>query len=342
MSWVAAAVTVATTVGGAAYNSSQARKAKKSNDAMLSSAEKAGAFRPLTIPKPEMLHVPSAESILGSWRGEVTGQFPAYDAIAGKLNTSEQAAARYANQAANPQYYEALNQLTQNALTASRGELPADVKANILRQAGEDSYLRGFSYGTPSGGSGTFAGGNPADANLALRNLGLSSLDMSRYGNQLIGNVLDQSRASRGTVMSAKDVIPTTDIFTNQMNNAAIAAYNYATDKANYQAAKKNAPITAAYNKLALQMGVQQQNQALGAQASTSNAQLALSAMQALGGTFSGGTIGAGRSASNAPVGGAGYQSTYPDFTGATQANGLWYDQRGTPVADAATITAIG
>jgi hypothetical protein len=301
MSWVAAAVSVGTAVAGGVANSRSAKKAKSANNALISDAERAGAFRPLAIPKPQELHVPPAESILSSWRGEVNGQFPAYDAIADKLNVSEQDAARYANSAANPQYYGVLDQLTSNALQMSRGNIPQDVKENLLRQANNDSYLRGFSYGTPSGGSRTFAGGNEAAANLALRNLGLTSLDMMSRGDALGQQVLDQSRLSRGTVMSAKDVVPTTDIFANQANAAAIAAYNFQTDKAGYQAATKNAPINAAYNKLALQMGVTSQNNALGAQASTNNAQLAMSAMQALGGLYNtGGTLGQGRSVGNA------------------------------------------
>lgn len=302
MSWVAAAVSVGTAVGGAVYNSSQSKKAQKANNSLISQAESAGAFRPLFIPKPQELHVPPAESILSSWRGEVTNQFPAYDAIADKLNVSEQDAARYANQAANPSYYNVLDQLTTNALQMSGGRIPQDVKENLLRQANEDSYLRGFNYGTPSGQSRTFAGGNEAAANLALRNLGLTSLDMMTRGNALGQQVLDQSRLSRGTVMSAKDVVPTPQIFQDQLNASAVAQYNYATDKAGYQAARKNAPIQAAYNKLALQMGVQQQNNALSGMASANNAQLAASAMQALGGLFGGSsTLGAGRSVGNTP-----------------------------------------
>lgn len=345
MSWVAAAVTVGTAVAGGVANYSSSKKARKQNSALVSSADKAGAFRPLTIPQPERLKVPSAESILSSWRGEVTGQFPAYDAIADKLNASEQDAARYANQAANPQYYDVLSQLTANALQQSRGEIPADVRQNILDQANEDSYLRGFSYGTPAGGSRTYAGGNEAAANLALRNLGLTSLDMMQRGEALGQRVLDQSRLSRGTVMSAKDVVPTTDIFGNQMNAAAMADYNYRTDKQSYRAAVKNAPIQAAYNKLALQMGVQQQNNALSMQTASNNAALAASAMQALGGLYgTGGTIGAGKSA---PA-----TAASPDWTSSFMSSltndpavvaGAWGSPQSVnqPVASASTIRGI-
>lgn len=346
MSWVAAAVTVGTAVGGAVYNSSKAKKAQKANNAVLSDAKKAGAFRPLAIPKPVELHVPPAENILAAWRGEVTSQFPAYDRIADNLNVSEQDAARYANEASNARYYEALQQLTSNALQASKGKLPADVQANILRQANEDSYLRGFSYGTPSGGAETYAGGNPASANLALRNLGLTSLDLMKYGDALTGNVLEQSRASRGDIISAKDVTPTPQIFQDQMNASAVAQYNYASDKSNYNAARINAPIQAAYNKLALQMNIQQQNNALGMQASSNNAQLAMSALQALGGLYGGSsTLGGNRTQPTTTTNSGGYMNDIGaspfDVDTAYVQNGLWYNRQGTPVSDAATITAI-
>jgi hypothetical protein len=340
---IAAGITAAGAIGGAAINSRSASKARKANNAIVSGADKAGAFRPLAIAKPERLNVPAAESILSSWRGEVSGQFPAYDAIADKLNVSEQDAARYANTAANPNYYNVLNQLTSNALQASRGEIPADVRQNVLNQANEDSYLRGFSYGTPSGGSRSYAGGNEAAANLALRNLGLTSLDMMKYGDQLGGQVMDQSRASRGTVMSAKDVVPTSDIFGNQMNAGAMADYNYRTDKQTYTAARKNAPIQAAYNKLALQMGVQQQNNALSGMAASNNAQLAMSAAQALGSLYQPtGTIGAGRSVGNTAVSSFGTPAVGWD-TGVSDPNfnPVFTSGLNQPVASASSIRAI-
>lgn len=351
MSWIAAAVSVATAVGGAVYGSSQAKKARKRNEATLTAAEKAGAFEPLALPEPQELDVPSAEEILKSWRGEVTTFFPEYDKIGTDLNVSEQAAARYANKAANPQYYSILDQVSTNALQAGRGVIPKDVQQNILRNANEDAYLRGFSYGGPGDrGGNVFAGGNDAAANLALRNLGLTSLDMMKYGDALSGAVLEQSRAGRGQVISAKDTVPTPQIFQDQMNAEAIAQYNFATDKAAYAAGSQNAPIQAAYNKLALQMGVQGQNNALSAQSGAQNMQLALSALQALGKGFSGGssTIGGSmnRTASSSTVNpydySTGYGGNVNDFMGTGINNGLYYNQFGKPVGEAATITAVG
>lgn len=347
MSWVAAAVTVGTAIYGGVSSAQASKKARKANNALLTGAENSGAFDPLAIPKPQELKVPSAQEILSSWRGEVNGNFPAYDEIAGKLNTSEQAAARYANTAANPQYYTALDSITSNALQASSGKIPDDVRQNLLRQANEDSYLRGFNYGTPGGKSAGYAGGNDAAANLALRNLGLTSLDMMKYGDTLTQGVLDQSRQSRGSIISAKDTVPTTDIFANQMNASAIAQYNFASDKANYAAASANAPIQAAYNKLALQMGVQGQNNALAAQTTTSNTQLAMSALQALGSMYGGKgtTIG-----SNMSSGWSGNQTYTPTSTYAQVGESVFGSPAGNvyvpsntaqPVSSASTITAI-
>lgn len=296
MGTIAGTVAAVAAVGSAAYSISSAQKAKKAQRNAFNQAQEAGAFDPMALPKPQELEVPSAESILGRWRNEVTGNYPAYDKISDNFNRSEQDAARYANQQANPRYYDVLNQITGNALSASRGELPADVKAEILRNASEDSYLRGFSYGTSGGGGNVFAGGNAADANLALRNLGLSSLDMMRYGDALGQDVLGQSRSSRGRVMSAVDVSPNTQIFQDQMNAAAVAKYNYAVDKAAYKAGTENAAAYAAQNKLAFQTGVQANAQRLD-QASAQTAFSALSALGGLSGNFGGGgTIGQGLS----------------------------------------------
>jgi hypothetical protein len=141
------------------------------------------------------------------------------------------------------------------------------------------------------------------------------------------------------------------------MNASAMADYNYESDKASYAAASHNAPIQAAYNKLALQMGVGSQNAALSAQTGAQNTQLALSAMQALGGMWGGKSGGGGSTIGSnmnqAPAqaqggsligmygGGMGFTGNANDFTGATTRNGMYYNPYGTPIADAPTITAV-
>lgn len=270
------------TVASAGYGIAANSKAAKDRKAAMAQAQGSGVFDPMAIPEPTKLEVPSAPEILSSWRGEVTSKFPEYDKIAGMENQSSQAAARTANLQANPDYYTALNQLTNNALAAGKGRLPDDVKESILRNTNDNAYLQGFSYGKSGGGGNVYAGGNDAAANLALRNLGVSSLDMMKYGDSLSQGVLEQSRASRGDIVSAKDVLPTQGFFQDQMNAAAIAEYNFGTDQSMFKAGVANAPRQAGYNQLLFQTGMGGQQM----QSNAANAQLAMSALQALGGLY--------------------------------------------------------
>jgi hypothetical protein len=151
-----------------------------------------------------------------------------------------------------------------------------------LQNANEDSYLKGFSYGKTGGGGNVYAGGNDAAANLALRNLGLSSLDMMKYGNALGQDVLGQTRSSRGRVVSTMDVAPDPAMFQQQMNNAAVADYNYRTDKSSYRAGMQNAPTQAALNRLTFQTGAQTNQAAVG----QSSNRMALESLTALGSMY--------------------------------------------------------
>jgi hypothetical protein len=76
---------------------------------------------------------------------------------------------------------------------------------------------------------------------------------MMKYGNALGQDVLGQTRSSRGRVVSTMDVAPDPALFQQQMNNAAIADYNYKTDRAAYRTGSENAITQAATNKLAFQ-----------------------------------------------------------------------------------------
>jgi hypothetical protein len=167
-------------------------------------------------------------------------------------------------------------------MQAGRGVLPADVRQQILQNANEDAYLKGFSYGKSGGGGNVYAGGNDAAANIALQNLGLSSLDMMKYGNALGQDVLSQTRASRGRVTSAMDVAPQPGLFQQQMNNAAIADYNYRTDRAAYRTGSENAITQAAANKLAFQTNAQANQAAIG----QSSNRMALESLTALGNLY--------------------------------------------------------
>ena len=277
-----AAAGTALSAGSAISGAIGSRKAQKNQRQAFSAAESAGAFDPLVLAKPERLKVPGAGQIMGSYRGDIQQNYGQYEDIAQRYSASEQAATRSATEAANPNYYNVLQQLSNTALQAGRGVLPDDVKQQILQNANEDSYLKGFSYGKSGGGGNVYAGGNDAAANLALRNLGLSSLDMMKYGNALGQDVLGQTRSSRGRVVSTMDVAPDPALFQQQMNNAAIADYNYRTDRAGYRAGMQNAPTQAALNRLTLQTGSQTNQAAIG----QSSNRMALESLTALGSMY--------------------------------------------------------
>ena len=277
-----AAAGTALSAGSAISGAIGSRKAQKNQRQAFSAAESAGAFDPLVLAKPERLKVPGAGQIMGSYRGDIQQNYGQYEDIAQRYSASEQAATRSATEAANPNYYNVLQQLSNTALQAGRGVLPDDVKQQILQNANEDSYLKGFSYGKSGGGGNVYAGGNDAAANLALRNLGLSSLDMMKYGNALGQDVLGQTRSSRGRVTSTMDVAPDPALFQQQMNNAAIADYNYRTDRAGYRAGMQNAPTQAALNRLTLQTGSQTNQAAIG----QSSNRMALESLTALGSMY--------------------------------------------------------
>jgi hypothetical protein len=277
-----AAAGTALSAGSAISGAIGSRKSRKNQQQAFSAAEEAGAFDPLVLAKPERLKVPGAGQIMGSYRGDIQQNYGQYEDIAQRYSASEQAANRSATEAANPNYYNVLQQLSNTALQAGRGVLPDDVKQQILQNANEDSYLKGFSYGKSGGGGNVYAGGNDAAANLALRNLGLSSLDMMKYGNALGQDVLGQTRSSRGRVVSTMDVTPDPALFQQQMNNAAIADYNYRTDKSSYRAGMQNAPTQAALNRLTFQTGAQTNQAAVG----QSSNRMALESLTALGSMY--------------------------------------------------------
>jgi hypothetical protein len=219
---------------------------------------------------------------MGQYRRDVTQNYGGYEDIAQRFSASEQAANRAATEAANPNYYNVLQQLSSTAMQAGKGVLPADVRQQILQNANEDAYLKGFSYGKSGGGGNVYAGGNDAAANISLQNLGLSSLDMMKYGNALGQDVLSQTRASRGRVTSVMDVAPQPGLFQQQMNNAAIADYNYRTDRAAYRTGSENAITQAASNKLAFQTNAQANQAAIG----QSSNRMALESLTALGNLY--------------------------------------------------------
>lgn len=249
MSWIG--IGVGTLALGTVGNLAMGARAQKQQNKLAQGASQ--AFQPLEVPEPAEIDYMDPEEILSRWRGEVWGNREEYSKIGGFLNEDEQKAAQRANLMANPQYYGLLDNMTSKALDYSKGNLPDDVQDNILKQASESAYLRGFSYGTEGKGGNVYANGNDAAANLALKNLGLTSLDLSKFGLELTGQALDQSRASRGQIISAKDTIPTQAFFQDQLNKQSEGMYMNEQNQNNFEAASANAPAQAAYNQLLFQ-----------------------------------------------------------------------------------------
>lgn len=80
------------------------------------------------------------------------------------------------------------SQVGANALSFSRGQLPADVVASLGRAASTRGLASGFGQGARGGGSGTALG------NSLLRGLGLTSLDLSKFGTQMAMNASLQAK----------------------------------------------------------------------------------------------------------------------------------------------------
>lgn len=87
-----------------------------------------------------------------------------------------------------PSFDSLQSQIGQNALSFSRGQLPADVVASLGRAASSRGLASGFGQGARGGGSGTAMG------NSLLRGLGLTSLDLSKFGTQLAMNASLQAK----------------------------------------------------------------------------------------------------------------------------------------------------
>lgn len=128
--------------------------------------------------------------------------------------------------AMQPQFQNLQSQIGQNALSMSKGTLPADVISSIGRAAAQQGFSGGFAAG--GGPSGTsFANTNSAGSNLDLRNLGMTSLDISNMGNQLGMQLDSQAKALSPVLASPMDFLPSfstalgVDQYNNSLENSA-------------------------------------------------------------------------------------------------------------------------
>jgi len=87
-----------------------------------------------------------------------------------------------------PSFDSLQSQVGTNSLSFARGELPADVVANLGRNASQRGLAGGFGQGFRG------AGTNSALGNSLLRGLGLTSLDLSKFGTQMAMNASLQAK----------------------------------------------------------------------------------------------------------------------------------------------------
>lgn len=99
--------------------------------------------------------------------------------LAGATNLFNKQQAKWMYRQFQPAFDTLQSQIGQNALSFSRGELPADVVANLGRTASTRGLQSGFGLGARGASGGTALG------NSLLRGLGLTSLDLSKFGTGL-------------------------------------------------------------------------------------------------------------------------------------------------------------
>ena len=173
MSWLAlgtVAVGAAVSAGGAAYSSSQAKKAAKT-----AAGGKPGTFTPELLDDPAQIDPMTVLQTLYSANG--AGMAGAVDTTKRVNSANYKQAMKFLNKI-QPQAQNIQNQIGNNALSYAKGELPSDVQGNITRMAAERGIQGGFGFGSQGASGGSLG-------NLNLRNLGLTSLDLSKYGTQL-------------------------------------------------------------------------------------------------------------------------------------------------------------
>lgn len=175
---IAAGVIAAGTAAYAGY--SQNKAAKTAANAMREGVQTFDPIRPqdpLTIDWQR-----AANNSLGFNLNNV-GQRNELVRLTNNLNTRE---AQRMYRTFQPSFDSLQAQIGQNALSFSRGELPADVVNQMGRQAAQRGLASGFGQGARGGGG--------ALGSSLLRGLGLTSLDLSKFGTQMAMNASLQAK----------------------------------------------------------------------------------------------------------------------------------------------------
>lgn len=150
-------------------------EAKKAGGGYAAQIQKYKTVEPIEPDAPKTLDWQSVLNTVLGTNANTTGQ---REQLARRTNTFNAAEAKRMYGGMQP-YFDQLNsQIGQNALSYSKGELPADVVSSVSRAAASRGLSSGFGQGVRAGGAGGSMG------SLNLRNLGLTSLQLSQYGTQ--------------------------------------------------------------------------------------------------------------------------------------------------------------
>jgi hypothetical protein len=125
------------------------------------------------IPNPETV---DWRNILEQVQNTNYNTLPMNFATANKVNQFQQNQFLRGANKIQPYFSQLQEQIGRNALSFSKGELPADVTGSIGRAAASRGFASGIAGGARGGGFNTALG------SLNLRNLGLTSLDLSKFG----------------------------------------------------------------------------------------------------------------------------------------------------------------
>lgn len=157
---------------GAAVWGNEAKKAG------MGYATQIGKYHEVEAVEPDAPATLDWQTILGQVLGANKANTGEREALSRRANSFNTAEARRMYTQMQPFFDQLNRQVGQNALSYSKGELPADVVSSIGRAAASRGLQSGFGQGARGGGQGTSLGA------LNLRNLGLTSLQLSQYGTQ--------------------------------------------------------------------------------------------------------------------------------------------------------------
>lgn len=177
-------ITAAVIAGGAAV--AAGAMANKSAKKAAGQMENIETFQPIEPDDPRLLDWRRSALDAYNFNNNKLGLM---QNIAARTNRFNQGQAIRGYSRMQPYFQQLQGQIGSNALSFSRGELPADVVSSIGRAAASRGIQSGFGQGAMGAGPGSQI------SNLNLRNLGLTSLDLSKFGTNLAMQANQQAAA---------------------------------------------------------------------------------------------------------------------------------------------------